>query len=244
MLEAYNAVTKNKMKVFAAAKQYGVPETTLRDRVEGRINMTVTTNGIPQTFTLTQEKRLIDHFMDSADLGYPFTKTEAVKFASKLAVELGALEPGKELSYRWFEGLKRRWPDLIICKPLSLAAARAYVSREVIDHYSAELNNTLEKYGLKDKPHLIYNVDETGVNTEHKPPRAIGKKHTKMQAVTSPRSSNITVIACGNAMGTCLPPYLVYPGKRMQPHYLEGATPGPFSFLSFTFIHRVTRKLQ
>jgi hypothetical protein len=32
-------------------------------------------------------------------------------------------------------------------------------------------------------------------------------------SITSPRSSNVTLIGCGNAAGNFVPPY-VFPGKR------------------------------
>jgi FMN phosphatase YigB (HAD superfamily) len=35
-----------------------------------------------------------------------------------------------------------------------------------IDNYIKEL---ITKYGLKDKPHLIFNVDEKGISPDHSP---------------------------------------------------------------------------
>ncbi|XP_062575887.1 uncharacterized protein LOC134237756 [Saccostrea cucullata] len=79
---------------------------------------------------------------------------------------------------------------------------------------------------LLDKPNRIFNIDETGITTDHVPPKIVCNKNTSAQAVTSPRSSTITIIAAGNALGNHIPPYYVFPGKRWMPAFLEGAVPG------------------
>lgn len=44
--------------------------------------------------------------------------------------------------------------------------------------------------------------------------------------MTSPRSSTVTIIAAGNAIGNHIPPYIIFPGRRWMPVFLEGAPPG------------------
>lgn len=43
--------------------------------------------------------------------------------------------------------------------------------------------------------------------------------------MTSPRSSAITIIAAGNAIGNHILPYFIFQGKRWMPAFLEGAPP-------------------
>ena len=45
-------------------------------------------------------------------------------------------------------------------------------------------------------------------------------------AVTSGKSSRVTVLGAGNALGTCISPIFVSPGKRMRSNLLEGTTAG------------------
>lgn len=79
---------------------------------------------------------------------------------------------------------------------------------------------------MKTKPHLIYNLDETGLQPEHRPSKVIaGKSSGKIQAVTSPNSSTTTLIACINAAGTALPPFYVFKGKLRNDDFLKGAAP-------------------
>ena len=80
----------------------------------------------------------------------------------------------------------------------------------------------LTQNNLHDKPHLIFNVGETDCSTEHNPSKILGERRTNPQSITSPRSSNVTLIGCGNAAGNFVPPY-VFPGKRWNASCLEGA---------------------
>ena len=68
----------------------------------------------------------------------------------------------------------------------------------------------------------MFNVDETSVTTEHSPPQIVCNKETKPQAITSGRSSTVTIIAGRNAIGNSLPPYFVFSGKRWNPKFLKG----------------------
>jgi hypothetical protein len=120
-----------------------------------------------------------------------------------------------------------RWPELKVVKPRSLEAARAKCATEnVINKYFQELENILLKYSLTNKPHCIFNIDEKGLSVEHKPPKIVAGKNYKVQAVTSGKAQNVTLIGCVNALGQQIPPYFIFPGKRMLESLLDGASPG------------------
>lgn len=79
---------------------------------------------------------------------------------------------------------------------------------------------------IRDKPERIFNIDETGITTEHSHPRIVCDKSTKPQDISSTRSAAITIIAGGNALGNYLPPYYIFPGKRWNPEFVNGSLPG------------------
>ena len=98
-------------------------------------------------------------------------------------------------------------------------------SQDCVSNYFTELEKILTKYNLKDI--FIFNVDENGINTGGvKPPSIVTSKDKKEQIVTSERAQTVTVLGCGSASGTFISPYFVFPGKRLLPELLEGATPG------------------
>ena len=69
---------------------------------------------------------------------------------------------------------------------------------------------------LLEAPHRIYNVDETGFNSEHTPIYVVGPNKLKfgIPAIVSPRSATTTMISAVSASGQVVPPYLVFKGKR------------------------------
>ena len=50
----------------------------------------------------------------------------------------------------------------------------------------------------------------------HKPTNIVAARDSKSQAVTSGRSSTITIIAGGNALGTNIPPFYVFLDQQMN----------------------------
>ena len=67
-------------------------------------------------------------------------------------------------------------------KPRSLEVARAKAAN--VENFQ-ELEKTLDKYQLKDKPHLLYNVDEKGLTINNRPRNVVAGIETKPQEVTS-----------------------------------------------------------
>ena len=95
-----------------------------------------------------------------------------------------------------------------------------------IDKYFKELANVLTKYGLKEKPYLIFNIDEKGITPDHSPPYVVADSSANLPAVTTGKSQRMTLLGCGSASGCAIPPYFVFPGKRFSEQLMQGATPG------------------
>ena len=73
----------------------------------------------------------------------------------------------------------------------------------------------------------IFNVDEAGISTVHKPPKVIAKKGARQVGATTSgeRGVNTTVVCCCNAAGTYIPPMILFKRKRMVEILAEGAPP-------------------
>ena len=227
MTNAYLAVKDKNMSVRRAAQQYSVPETTLRQRVLGRVDPERDASGRFPVFLQEEESQLVEHLKAMASVGYGYTRAEVVRMASEYAVALKKRDEDNPFSLKWFHKFMGRWPTLEVKKPRSLSVARAKAtSKETVSKYFSDLDKILIKYHLKDKPHHIYNVDEKGLQTEHSPPYVVGSKEGHAPAVTASRSAITTVIGCGNAMCTHVPPYFVFKGARMRSELLSGSTPG------------------
>ena len=114
----------------------------------------------------------------------------------------------KPLTPNWFYGFIKRWPELKVIKPSGLECCRAKsLNSEVVERYYSELYDVLNEYGLLNSPEKIWNIDEKGISQQHVPPKVVCSKDQKPQAIVSPRLTT-TVIGCGNACGTAIPPFL------------------------------------
>jgi hypothetical protein len=227
MLKAYEAV-KTGVPVQRAAKQFGIPEQTLRDRVKGYVDPNSCSSGGETFFSKEEEETLVDHVETLSQLGYGYSNTQLQHLAGEMAFDLGKKSRNKAMSNNWLYGFLRRWNSrLASFTPRKLESSRAkYATPETVSSYFGNLKDVMVKYDLLNKPQFIYNIDETGLQPEHRPPNVIAGVNSKPQAVTSPRSTTTTLIGCVNAIGNSLPPYFVFKGKRFNPDLMKGKSAG------------------
>jgi hypothetical protein len=234
LLKAYEEVKTKGVSVRKVANQFNVPVQTLRDRVKGHIDPLNFVKGGDTIFTHEEESSLVDHLEAMAGLGYGATNTKLQELGGELAYALGKRDSSKQLSNCWLYGFLKRWEARVrSIRPQSLEVNRAKSSTpDIISKYFCNLEKVIQENNLADKPQYIYNVDETGIQPEHRPPNIIAPVKSKPQAITSPRTTTTTVIACGNALGNYIPPYFVFKGKRFNPDFMKGASPGSQAVMS------------
>ncbi|XP_031729111.1 uncharacterized protein LOC116397635 [Anarrhichthys ocellatus] len=77
-------------------------------------------------------------------------------------------------------------------------------------------------------PHMIYNVDETGIFTVQKPWQVVTEKGKKqVGSITSAeRGELVTVVCAVNTAGNAIPPMFVFPRVRFKDDFMIGAPPG------------------
>ena len=205
---------------------YGIPEQTLRDRIQGKVSVNTFGAGGVTIFHEFEEKDMVDHICYNARIGYPLMRADVIDLANDYASELG-----KKLEHAigrgWFRGFLKRWPMLGMITPRNLDMYRAQAtSTEAIKVYYDSLEEIFDKYKFSRRPRAIYNIDETGCQASQKPSKIVGPRGVAVQCVTTPRSPNSTLIACASATGQVIPPYIVLPGSRVNKEDRVGATPG------------------
>ena len=77
MAGAIKCIKDGKMGVNRAADQYGVPRTTLKDRLLRRVIPGANPGPVPYLI-LEEEDELVKYLLTSADIGYPKTKQEVL----------------------------------------------------------------------------------------------------------------------------------------------------------------------
>lgn len=94
--------------------------------------------------------------------------------ATDYAYTFNRIHKNKVLTLRWFEGFMNRWPELKVLKPRSLEIVRAKCGQiENVGKYFESLEEVINKYGLQNKPHLIFNINEKGLTSNDKLPNVV-----------------------------------------------------------------------
>ncbi|XP_053385176.1 uncharacterized protein LOC128550335 [Mercenaria mercenaria] len=227
MVTALEKVRQTGAPIKTTAREFGIPEASLRHKLSGRVDPEATHSGPPPMFTQEEECHFVDHLKFMSECGYGYSRAEVVDMASEYAICLGKRDSEHPLSLKWFRGFMSRWPELKVLKPRGLEIQRAKATTvDCVTKYYVELGSILDKYSLKNRPERIYNVDEKGLSTSHTPPAVVTGLNFKPQAVTSASRTLVTVIGCGNALGYSVPPFFIFPGARMRPDLLEGGSAG------------------
>lgn len=225
MLGAIRSVTEG-TGVNRAALEFCVPVTTLKDRVSGRVQHGSKSGKTPY-LSLEEEEELVDYIVTCSNIGYPKTRDEIIGIVRK-TLENKNGGPVEDYNGKgWWGRFMQRWPKLSLRKGDALGKPRANaVNAASIRQYYDLLEETLKKHGILNSPSRVYNMDESGMPLDHKPPKVVTLKGTKkVHCHTSGNKAQITILACANAAGNVIPPMVIFEGKRLNPEWTKGEVP-------------------
>lgn len=226
MVGALNEVKKGKYSINRIAYMYGVPRSTLKDRVTGRVKHG--TNPGPSPYlNKEEEQKLANHLVHVAKLGYGKTRKQVSMLVEDLAKKKGVLRKNR-ISDGWWNKFIKRQSELSLRRADSTAHIRMdSVNKESIQHYYDLLESTLKEHNLQDSPGQIYNMDETGIPLDPRAPNIIVKRgQKKVRYRQSGKKEQISVIGCGNAAGQSIPPMVIFEGKYLNYEWTIGEVPG------------------
>ena len=125
---------------------------------------------------------------------------------------------GKKPSYGWLEKFLGRHPELKKATAKSLELKRAKVGPEELERWYREYTTLASDLGVINKPAQIFNVDESGFAFKSPPPKTVivGKGPGAKVQVETGGKGTISVLMCGNASGTTIPPFLCLRGKSTE----------------------------
>ena len=224
MDKAVSAVVQNLMSVRAAAELYGIPKSTLGDRVSGRV-LPGTASGAVRYLADSEEEELAEFIVGCASIGYPKTVRDILAVVQSILASRGV---HRIVTCGWWEAYRRRHPALTLRVPSSLSKARALAStRDVIDRYFDLLEETLFENELKDCPCQIFNMDESGMPLDPKSMKTIHVRgDPNSVTTTSGNKAQITVVACVSASGNYIPPMIIWDRKTLKQEWTTGEVAG------------------
>ena len=118
-------MVQNNTSVNRAAQNFGVPITTLKDRVCGQVDIAVSSSGLAPLFSRSEEGELVEHVKYMATIGYGYSRLDLRHTATDLATSLNKRTSKELLTDHWVHNFLKRWPDLKLNKLRSLEWVRA-----------------------------------------------------------------------------------------------------------------------
>ena len=115
--------------------------------------------------------------------------------------------------------------------PISQTRSKA-TDPDVFSRYFDLLEETIKENGLNGKPGQMFNMDESGMPLDPKSPKLVFEKGCHASCVTTGDKTQITVVACVNAIGLALPPMVIWDRQTLSPELTVGEVPGTIYGLS------------
>ena len=223
-------VNDEKISVYYASKQTGVPYGTLRRRITNESNIVIGKASKKPVLSVEEEEQLITALKYSAECGYPQDRDDVAEMVKTFLDSLDRPNPfnnnypGKD----WMISFVRRHKETLRpCKLELLTKVRSEgLSENVVTMFYSLLEDEIQEKNIL--PKSIYNLDETEINTD-----------SQAKKVFVPRTSQDAYLmsaTCGKAMyslmfcvfatGNYLPPFVVYKGRHLYNTWTSGGLPG------------------
>lgn len=184
-------------------------------------------NATRRVFNASQEKELCSYAIRSAKWCFGLTPSDLRKLALQFAKKLGLAYPVKwdEDGEMWYRTFRHRFINqLSLRKPEATSLGRmACFNKSNVENFYEKLTDVYNRQEWT--PYNIWNVDETGCSSVHKPLRVLAALKDKQVsgASSAERGYNVTMVSCISAAGTFVPPALIFPRVNYKPHMINGA---------------------
>ncbi|CAH1995123.1 unnamed protein product [Acanthoscelides obtectus] len=172
------------MGVNEAARQFGIPKTTLKDRIKKGVAIKQHRLGPSSALGEDAELKLVRYIKKLQTFGFAPDRESVRIWAFQLAEKLKLKhtfnkERGKA-GYDWLNSFLRRHPDISIRKAEGISFNRATgMNRLSVKHYFTLLENVLTDNHLHSKPSNVFNMDESGLQLNNRPTQALAAKGSK-----------------------------------------------------------------
>ncbi len=113
---AMKAVKEGRMSVNRSALEFGVPRTTLKDRIAGRV-VHGTNIGPKKYLSQEEEQELVNFLIKCSKIGYGKTRGEVLKIVEAAVKKKGRVSIDR-ISQGWWIRFRERWPNLSLTKGL------------------------------------------------------------------------------------------------------------------------------
>ncbi|KAJ8926583.1 hypothetical protein NQ314_021036 [Rhamnusium bicolor] len=141
MRRALHEIRENGLSICEASKRFGVPRTTIQDRIHGRIDDIARKTGPKPLLTNKGEKNIVDWIKNIAKCGFPLKKSDLIQTVKKILKDSKkeSLFKGRKPGQKWYYNFFKRHPDITLREAESINKARAVITEENIRLWFADL---------------------------------------------------------------------------------------------------------
>lgn len=234
--EAMESVSNGTMSVNKAASSFKIPRRTLRNHLKS--GSTVRKLGRQTYLSAGEENELCQRIFRMCDIGMPLTpkilRRSVFNYCSMNNIP-HPFDPSKAMAGRkWLKRFLKRHPEVANRKAQSMNPSRAIKLNPFIvnDHFQ-KLRDIMIENQLMDRPELIYNIDEKGVRlTIHHQQNVLARRGAKRVHLVAPEhAENVTIVTCANAIGSAIPPMVLFKGQRLKPEWYNNMPTGTVIYM-------------
>lgn len=220
-LEAIN----NGMGKREASREFNIPRTNINRYMEKN----VLKSGGQTIFSEEQENVILKRVFYLCERGFPLSiedlRRGVYEFGMKLLrrKEISTIpenwHKNKLASLDWWYSFEKRHKNVSLRKPENLSTARAegFNQKRVRDFF-CQMEKIYHEMDIFHHPALIFNCDETGLSSvSNSSKKVIAQKGSRsvQKIQVSERGTLTTLLACINAMGDTIPPFLIFKGTPL-----------------------------
>uniref|UniRef100_A0A0A9VWV2 Tigger transposable element-derived protein 6 n=1 Tax=Lygus hesperus TaxID=30085 RepID=A0A0A9VWV2_LYGHE len=249
--EVLNLVRSKQLSIREAMKRYGIHRNVISNKLKqspstpqnlvsepldspevpslGSNNILVYSSRKPggQTALSSAEEEVIcSHLIALASFGFPVTGRElrflVQSYLNRIDREIKYFRsnlPGRDWTNLFLE---RHRDKLSVRMSQSVSRARAGLDQDTINNFFDNLAQELA--GVP--PENLWNYDESNLQDDPGSSKVIVKRGCKHpEIVKNSTKESISIMVCGNAVGTIAPVYVTYKAKNLYPTWVEGGPP-------------------
>lgn len=180
-IEAYRS--ENSIGIREAARRYGVPKTTLANKLSGKYPEG-RKMGPETVLTTTEEDVIVQWLLQLAKKGFPRKKSDLLNTVQAIVSEDPRSNPSKNdrPGQKWYQSFLNRHPIIVTRTAEVLTKGRSIVTENSIRNWFRELSIYLgenDMSAILQDPRRILNADEVNFQLCPKTGKVLGQKGWK-----------------------------------------------------------------
>ena len=185
----------------------------------------------PSPVLAKEEEELVQWVVKMSEIGYGQCRQQVCSMVKRLLDKTGRPNPFPDNlpGKTWWYSFLKRHPQLSSRTPQPVENYRAKsCTPSTMNAWYNGFEQFLLRHDLLDKPHCIWNCDESGFSLCPKTGKVLAARGTPTVYYNTSGKGQITTLVCISAAGGIIPPMHIFPGVRFGYNPMEGCVEGSY----------------